>query len=148
MTPGLVRIFGEDLGEEDEGTAVVGPGLDLRQLIDGGLPPGGRGGPGAPRQRTEGGERRGEVGEGSAQGLGGIGPEADHALHRLQGLAEHELGALGRAEQVADRGERAALHALEQQGGPAGLEHAAVHLGDLQVRVELVGDPNEVAVAF
>jgi hypothetical protein len=72
----------------------------------------------------------------------------DQPLDPLQRVAEEEAGAVQRAEQVGDRGEPRAAHPGEEQRRPARLEDAQVDGGHLQVRVDLVVDAQQVAVAL
>ena len=73
---------------------------------------------------------------------------ADFAQRRDRILAHAHRDALRRAEQVAEHRHPMALRLLEQQRGPAGLEHAVADLGHLEPRVDLDGDALQLPARF
>ena len=68
--------------------------------------------------------------------------------HALQAVAEHEAGAVHRAEQVADHREAATLDAREEQRGAAGGADAALDFGDFEAGIDFGFDANELSAAL
>ena len=66
----------------------------------------------------------------------------------FEAVAEHEAGAVDRAEQVRHHREAAALHAREEQRGAAGGADAALNLGDFEPGIDFGLDANELLAAL
>jgi hypothetical protein len=79
---------------------------------------------------------------------GGVDLEFDELADAVQAIAEHEAGAVDRAEQVRDHREAAALHSREGERGSAGGVDAALNLGDFQAGVDLGIDSDELAMSL
>jgi hypothetical protein len=145
---GAIGVFGIDLRQGDVGPAVLGPALQVRELIDRGFllqhrPVADLLRPGVPRPPG-----RPQVEPRVAKCIGGIGVQLDHPAQRLQRVAEQVPHAVHGAEEVADHGETAALDAGEVDHRPARLENAALDLGRLQVGVDRLLDADHLPLGF
>ena len=146
--PRVFRILRVDLGQRDEGAAVLGPGPDLGQLTQGRARGEHRPVPDLPWQGAQPRHGRGRVAPGGTQHAGRVGAHLDGLAHALEGAAEQETRALQGTEQVAHGGERGALDALEQQRRPPRGVHPPLHQGHDQVRVHGRLDAAQVTVPF
>ena len=143
-----VRVLGVDLRQGDKRPAVHRPALDLRQLID--RDPVGQDRPGshAPRQQPPERARHAAISPGVLGQRARINLELDQPAHRLERVAKQELRPVERAEQVAQERERRPLGPAEQQGRSARLIDPPLDGGDLQVRVDLLVDDDELLLSF
>src|SRR5262249_24521391 len=132
----------------DEAAAVARPGDELRKITD-------------RRLVSEDGAGRHELGAKMPERAWyiaitpGILPEVvridlqfDEMPDGFEAIAEQEARALEGAEEIADHRKAAALDAREEQCGTLGLVDAALDLGRLEMRIDFVGDAEELPRAF
>ena len=133
----------------DERPAVLRPAHDLRQLGDArAAVEDRRAAATLLRERVKRGAEGGEMAERVLGGGHRVVLQARERLHGLEGIAEHEARALERAEEVRHGREARSLHVLEEERRAAGGVDAPVDSGHLQVRVHLLADADEMAVAL
>ena len=145
---GIHGIFGVDLGEQDEGAAVVRPALDLREPADRGciFKDGTRPNPSGRYIQGDAGDARGFPGRFHIGGR--VGFDFDKTSDPLERGAEDEAGTFQGAEKVRHGRKGAAFDVLIKEGRPVGLVHAAVNFGHFKVGIDFIPDPDEVAVFF
>ena len=145
---GIHRIFGVDLGEQDEGAAVVLPALDLRESGDRGCMFKHGTGPNSTGRYIQGdaGDARGFPGR--FQIGGRVGFDFDKTPDPFESGSEDEAGTLKGAEKVRHGRKAAARDVLVKEGRAAGLVDAAMNFGHFKVGIHFIPDPDEVAVFF
>ncbi len=92
--------------------------------------------------------RRAAVSPGVAGKRARIDLELDQPAYRFERVAKQEPGPVERAEQVAHDRERRPLDPAKQDGRSPGLIDPSLDGGDLEIRVDLLVDDDELLVSF
>ncbi|OPZ05245.1 MAG: hypothetical protein BWZ08_02539 [candidate division BRC1 bacterium ADurb.BinA292] len=143
---------GQHKGEGEEGAAVVGPTGDEGQIGEA---------RGAAQMGEDGGRTRAALADTHRlKGEAARAPELaggrrDEFAGQAHGVfdeadgprAEGQVDAAGRAEQIGDDGERAALDLSEEEGGSVGGDDAAVDFGQFLIGIDRGGDLDEFPLA-
>lgn len=141
-------MFGVDLRQRHEGSAVHGPAFQQWQFVDGGLAfHDGSAAAWCEPHGPESFQGAGDAG-GVFQQPGGVFFELDECFYGAECVAEDEAGAIQRTEQVAGHGELAAADVFEQQSRPAALTDSPMDLGSLEAGVDFAGNSQQLAVFF
>ena len=145
---GPIGILGVDKRQRDKCATIIGPGLELRKLIDGRLIPENRptGHLTWPHEPQS--ERCITIAPGMPPEVPGIDLEFDQPPDSVEGVAEQKPGAVEGAEQVAGHGKPAAFDSGEVQRRSARFVHSALDLGRFQERIDFAVDPDELPRPF
>ncbi len=143
-----VGVFGVDLRQGDERTAVHRPALDLRQPPDRDPVGQDRPGPYPTGQQPPERARYAAVPPGVLGDSARVDLQLDQPADRFERVAKQVFRAVERAEQVAQQRESRPLGPPEQQGRAARLVDPPLDGGDLQVGVDLLVDDDELPGRF
>ena len=143
-----VGVFGVDLRQRDVGPAVVGPRLQLRQLVDRRLAIQHRARSDLSRPRQQGRPGRLQIQPRPPHHVGRIDLERDELLEPLERVAEEVSRPGHRAEQVAEHGEAAADDVGQQQRRPARAKHPPLDFGRFEVGIDRRVDAEQLPGRF
>ena len=143
----VAGVLGVDCRQRDERPAVTGPARHLWEARERNLMGEHRPRPHAPGQHREGVDRASPIPPWSGQGLGGIDLQLHQPLHAVERVGEDPLDPPLGAIEVGEDREGRAPWIREQDGRASGAKQPPLDLGDLQVRIDRVGNLDEFPLA-
>ena len=143
-----VGVFGVDLRQRDEGSSVVRPVDDLRELVNRRLIREHWPTRDELWQHVQRSEWRCAISPGISGQAHRIDFQLDQASHSVERVSEQESSPLDRAEQIREQREGTPFCSIEQQCRTAGLVDPTLNLGDFQVRIDFRIDANQLLRPF